>query len=393
MEKNITSTITYYIGRAKFKISSLINTSIAVHKSGKKHLLAQLKEIIYLRLGKTKMKPSEYFSQAIYDDEVFADSSLSEFGGYWFKESIHSQLNLIRWEGMATDKLTSYSLFTQYNLPHPKVHAIACNYQRYYGDVPVFHEPKALADFIRNSIPFPFFCKAIKGSYARGAARVEGYKKEMDCLVLSDSTEVKVDDFVHSLEDGDGWGFLFQDAVIASPLTLPICGQGVTGFRIVMLLDDDGAFPLKILWKIPAGNNFVDNFDDGKFGNMVANVDNRTGKVNRVVSGNGINRQLNQPHPDTGYDLAGSQVPMWEDLMSLMKRAAECFPGFRWQHWDVGLTSEGFVLYELNSAGNTDLVQASSGKGIYDDELKTFMSKYGGKKRPIGKLFPHSHSA
>jgi hypothetical protein len=384
---SILATIKYYAGRAKGKVAARIKAFIAVRKSGRKSIPAQAREIIRLRLGTTRVKAHEYFSQAIYDDGIYPNKALPEFGGYWFKEVIHAKLNDIRWEGMVTDKLILYGLFSQFGLPHPKVRAVACNYERSYGDTPIFHDLEKLATFLRESMTYPFFCKPVKGSYARGAARVGSYDRDTDSLTLANGSSVAVVDFLCSLEDGDGWGFLFQDAVLAHPETKKICGDRVCGCRIVMLLDDSGAYPYRIVWKIPTGNNFTDNFDAGKFGNMAAAVDVKTGIATRIVSGNGIDMRLNQPHPNTGYELVGTQIPQWDELMATMKRAAECFPGFRWQHWDVGITSDGPVLFELNSAGNTDLVQISSGKGIYDDQLKAFVQRYANWQRPIGKLF------
>ena len=72
----------------------------------------------------------------------------------------------------------------------------------------------------------------------------------------------------------------------------------------------------------------------------------------------------------------------------LMSRAAECFPGFRWQHWDVGLSAGGPVLFELNSAGNTRVLQVSHGTGIWCDRLRAFLARYGGKTEPThGSVF------
>ena len=62
-------------------------------------------------------------------------------------------------------------------------------------------------------------------------------------------------------------------------------------------------------------------------------------------------------------------------MIAQMERAALAFPGFRIQHWDVGITSRGPIVYELNTAGNPDIGQLAKGSGFYDDKLKAFMKR------------------
>src|SRR5690606_32326421 len=122
----------------------------------------------------------------------------------------------------------------------------------------------------------------------------------------------------------------------------------------------------------------------------IAAVDVVTGHVQRALAGKGLGLGIIHHHPDSGFRLTGTRLPQWDDIMSLLKRAAECFPGFRWQHWDVGITDRGPTLYELNSAGNTDIAQIAYGKGIYDDELRDFLRRHGGGRPEAGKVFPET---
>ncbi|MEX1058792.1 MAG: hypothetical protein WED11_13765, partial [Natronospirillum sp.] len=56
---------------------------------------------------------------------------------------------------------------------------------------------------------------------------------------------------------------------------------------------------------------------------------------------------------------------------------ALAFPGFRFQHWDVGLTSRGPIVYELNTAGAVYGLELARGAGVFDVELKHFLAQYG----------------
>lgn len=378
--------VPYLAGRARTKLNEHLQSVASVHRK-EKHALLQLADIARLRLGRTRVGLGEYIAQGMYSKEIYPGNELSTLGGWWFKERVHSQLNNIRWEGMVTDKLMMYSLFERFGLPHPRVRALGWRRARHCGDIPVFRSAEALADFLRGAGPlFPLFLKPVKGSYGRGSARIEAYEADGDRVVLSGGERAALLPFLHSLED-DGWGVLVQDAVKAPEETRPICGQAVSGCRIIMLLDDEGARPYRAVWKVPALHNFFDNFQGGKSGNTISAVDVASGRVIRTLCGRGANLRVCDRHPETDYPLKGALVPQWEEIMTLLAKAAECFPGLRWQHWDVGITDQGPTLYELNSAGNPDIAQMTYGKGINDAELRTFLRRHGGREPAPGKVF------
>lgn len=376
----------YLAGRARVKLADHMRSVASVHRR-EKHLLLQFLEAARLRLGPGRVGMGEYIAQGMYSKEIYPENELSTLGGWWFKERVHSALNNIRWEGMVTDKLVMYALFNQFGLPHPRVRAAGWRRARFCGDIPVFHSAQALADFLRAAAPlYPLFLKPVKGSYGRGSARLEGYQPESDRLVLSGGERVEPLSFLRALED-DGWGVLVQDAAKAPEETREICGEAVSGCRIIMLLDDQGARPYRAIWKVPAVHNFFDNFQGGKSGNTISAVDLSTGRVLRTLCGKGAELRVCERHPQTGYPLKGTIVPQWDAIISLLARAAECFPGFRWQHWDVGITDRGPTLYELNSAGNPDIAQMTYGKGIHDDELRAFLSRHADREAVAGKVF------
>jgi len=351
-------------------------------------LLGPLRELLSLRFGPTRLSSLEYHAMHLCDRSMHPNPEGALYGGMWFKEWIHAQLNNKRWEGMATDKLAMYALFRQLGLPHPEVLALATRLPRHYGDVPVLSNREALIDYLRHSRDYPLFCKPVKGSKATGSHRIERYDAERDELLLAGGERVSPPSFAAGLDDPTGYGVLFQRALLAAPETLPLCGPTIAGCRVVMLLGDDGAKPFKATWKIPVGRNFIDNYWGGYSGNLAGCIDVRSGRVQRVIQGIGRDLRECPRHPDTGAYLPGVQLPQWRETLALLNRAAESFPGFRWQHWDVGLSANGPVLFELNSAGAVDMPQLSAGSGIYNRELREFVARYGRRPRRGGLLFP-----
>jgi hypothetical protein len=359
-----------------------------VAASGQRSLAGQVRDMLALRLGATRLSTLEYLNMQLANRQLYREPLAGRYGGRWFKEWIHRQLNNIRWEALATDKASAYALFKQHGLPHPEVVAIASRHSRRYGDIPVLDSRTALAGFLRHKAPYPLFCKPIKGSKADGSHRIEAYLADSDELLFDCGRRNAVNDFVASLQDPTGFGTLFQHALLPSEETRPVCGDTISGCRIVVLLHDSGAKVFRAIWKVPTAGNFTDNFCAGKSGNLVASVEPHSGRVQRVIGGSGSALGQRTHHPDTGAELVDFQLPGWAELVETVTRAAEHFPGFRWQHWDVGLSDSGPVLFELNSAGAVDLLQIADGRGIFDEELREFVAEYGQSAKRGGLLFP-----
>ena len=346
-------------------------------RAGHKSIRRQLTDICLARLRGQPLTLDEYYELRLFNLELFDDAELARFVGKYGKEWIHRQLNNIRWEGMVTDKLILYSLLDNFGIPHPRVQALICNIERYAGTIPVIRQVDDLADFLQRRANYPLFCKAVKGSHGRGSLRIENFDVENRTLHLSTGDLMPVESFLESCLSGNRFGFLIQDAAQPAPQLREIVGDLVSGLRMVVFVGDDKATHFRTTWKIPCGNNFIDHFAGGTTGNLIANVDVRSGTVTRVFGGSGLNARLDLPHPDSGAILDGFVIPGWEEISQLVLRAATCFPDFRWQHWDVGITDSGPTIFELNSAGGMHILQLASGKGLLDSTLKDFLKKYG----------------
>jgi len=373
MSDRITAKVSRRIGKIQADIINLFKTASLPNG---KSILRQICEIIKLRLGPAKLKAQEYYWYNMADKEVYKGVDLSTFGGDFMTTDLHRQLNSARWDAVVTDKLIMAMVFSKVGIPQPQLYAAACRFVRDCGDYEVFSTEHELTKFIENDISYPFFCKPIKGGQAAGCNFVESYNREKNELCLAGGGSIPVAKFVDSLIDPSGWGFLFQEAVRPHPDTASICGDSVSGCRVIMLLGDEGARPFRVVWKLPARGNHVDNYVHGSTGNLLADIDLDTGCVVRVVSGSGKGLAVNPKHPDTGAEIIGMKVPDWEEMMVMLKKAASAFSGFRFQHWDVGLTSKGPIVYELNTAGEVYITELVKGSGVYDSELKAFIDMY-----------------
>ncbi|MEM8564460.1 MAG: sugar-transfer associated ATP-grasp domain-containing protein [Pseudomonadota bacterium] len=377
-----------FLRRGYRRLATNLRDMSTIHSAGKRKLWAQLSDIIRLKIHGNGVKVKEYLGQEMFSDDLYPGASIASFGGIHFKERVHACLNNIRWEGMVTDKLIQYTLLKQYDIPHPPVLAAASSRERNCGDIPVFTDINALAEFLRgDKARYPMYCKPVKGYSARDINKLIGYEAETDSLVLHGGARVSLLGFLGDLK-ADEWGFLFQEAAKPANDTAPICGDAVSGCRIIMLLDNDSAYPFRATWKVPLADSIVDNYVSGSLGNLMCDIDLGSGLVKRVICGTGSSLKINPLHPDTGYQLLGTTVPQWHEILQMLSRAALCFPGFRWQHWDIGISVAGPVVFELNSAGNVDIMQLSSGKGIDDPQLQEFLGNFAGTEAGYSHLFP-----
>ena len=85
-------------------------------------------------------------------------------------------------------------------------------------------------------------------------------------------------------------------------------------------------------------------------GGLFALVDETTGKVlSDYISYDGF---IQFPvHPDTEKPIKGYQIPEWDQVVALVKKAARRLPQMGYISWDVSLTKDGPVLIEGNANG------------------------------------------
>ena len=105
--------------------------------------------------------------------------------------------------------------------------------------------------------------------------------------------------------------------------------------------DGKGCF-LQAILKIGNGG-VVDNFSSGGMYTFVED--------NGVVEVPAIDKEdiLYEKHPVTGTDIIGFRVPMFNEAVELVKRAAEVVPQVGYVGWDVGISEDGPVIIEGNS--------------------------------------------
>jgi hypothetical protein len=264
------------------------------------------------------------------------------------------------------DKVTFDHVARAAGLPVPDIFAVYAP-QRRPGAFEKLTNVAELREFLGRWSRFPIYCKPACGGSGSHNFQIEGWANQR--AVIDGRRSVSVEELAARLTDATGFGFLLMEALRPHGDIAAVAGNSVSGLRIHVLRLRSGPRMFRPVWKIAREGAVVDNFRHGGSGNMLANIDLSTGRVERVISGRG-HRQVRDPlHPDTGRKLTGFQLPHWHAVRDMVREAPELFPGFLCQAWDVAICADGPVVFEVNWFGDVDLSQHAYGRGFLEGEL------------------------
>lgn len=122
--------------------------------------------------------------------------------------------------------------------------------------------------------------------------------------------------------------------------------KGVNCIRIYTFLHD-GYFEF-LDAKVSFGTN-SDIVNATLGGNLFATVDVKTGVITSDLTDYTL--ALYKEHPVTHFNAKGTQLPCWESVLELAKKAAYRVPQVAYVGWDIALTTKGPVLIEGNHCG------------------------------------------
>lgn len=149
--------------------------------------------------------------------------------------------------------------------------------------------------------------------------------------------------------------------------------SSVNTIRVVTLLDaHNHVHVMSGVLRMGTENNCADNFHTH---GIAATVDVETG----IVISSAINRDLERfyVHPQSKKQIIGYKVPMWNEILETVKKAAYVVPEVRYVGWDLAIGKNyEIIMIEGNDNAARDVQQMPDQKGKwllykpYIDELK-----------------------
>jgi len=337
----------------------------------------QLGQILSLMVKRRGLHPSEYYDFELYHPRYTAKERAQFLGTKGSR-----RLNIRRLSpkksklhfDLLDDKPMCGSLLSGLGLRGTETQAIV-SVIRSFGNLPVLRDVEAIYHYFTQDARYPVFAKPVSGSLSVGSVLIEGVGADGSTLILGNGETVAMHDFALEVlaKHGRG-GFLLQSAVRQHPKLTEVAGPALGTIRVVTVPEEE-AHPrtLYVLWKIPSPQAMSDNF--WQDGSMLANVDLETGEVLSCRKGTGPDTAQIETHPVTGQPILGLRLPFWSEVKTLAEQAHAIFPKAGVIGWDIGLSEDGPVIVEANTAPFHTLYQLATGEGIMNSRFAPVFEK------------------
>lgn len=335
--------------------------------------LGILKEFVALRLGPGRLSFDEYVALRLYDDDFYAGADKEAFVGFKASQKIWLCANYrLDAFGLANNKIACDMLFAAHGFP--VMPTIAIFRDGVGRDAPfLLRDEKALRGFLAGSEHYPLFGKPVSGQRSVGTASIERYDAERGLLVPTTGGALSLDSFVAQVKTHAASGYLFQKRVEPHPAIREICGNRLATVRLLTILTDSGPRLLRACWKIPGGPNAADNF--WRPGNLLAQLDTETGRVLRVLQGDGPGLKEVTHHPESGVRIVDTIVPNWPAVTRLALDGARVLGDMPLIGWDIAPVDNGAIIVELNETPDFKLHQLADRRGIMDAQFARFLGQ------------------
>ncbi|MEQ8802216.1 sugar-transfer associated ATP-grasp domain-containing protein [Haliea sp.] len=240
----------------------------------------------------------------------------------------------------------------------------------------IFHDPlehslsddELREDFCRciGSAPDALFFKLMGGAHGYGA-----FSAERSNTIWSYCGETGTTGDLYEFcrkRQGASRGWLVQPVVNTHSRLQEVSScRALSTARLLTCMTPEGPALLTAVLKLARGLNETDNFDMGRGGNMVAQIDIASGRLGPAKGS--LSKDFPciisfAVDPDTGHHVAGRLVPFWEETKALVLRAQSTLPELKSLGWDVAITDEGPFVVETNSNYGSDSTQVAYGRGL-----------------------------
>jgi hypothetical protein len=265
---------------------------------------------------------------------------------------IRSPYNHQQCRSMTNDKSIFHKYCTMLNIPTPNMYAAI--YPQKSGWT---YEGKYLrsqaewAYFIQNQLPQEFVIKPMTGT--RGKA-IQIFEREgTNFYEISSRMTYTANDLYTSMTKSKKYdSYIIQERVYNHDDIRRINNSNfLQTLRIVSVIDKNGRVkvPFATL-KVNNSDYPADNYYHGITGNYCCLVEVESGKITEcyIDTDSGYGPKLFEIHPETKVKLKGYQLPYWDQVLSVIKDAAQKFTPPRSYGWDVAITQDGPLVIEAN---------------------------------------------
>ena len=140
--------------------------------------------------------------------------------------------------------------------------------------------------------------------------------------------------------------FIVEELLVNRPELRELHPQSLNTIRIPTIRYDDRIEVMHPFFRVGIGDAMIDSATSA-MGIMCA-IDPATGVVTAARDEMGV---FYETHPNTGKQLKGFRIPMWDEAVALAKELATKLEGQRYCGWDIAITEKGCIMIEGNPDG------------------------------------------
>ena len=265
---------------------------------------------------------------------------------------VQKSINPLQWEMMTEDKGIFYKYCIAEKLPIPKLFAIFFKETAGWTyDGSVLTDQSDWENFISYRLPSEFVIKPTRGVYGRS---LYIFRKFGKALLDSTGRQCEFKNIYEMMSSDQKYdSFVIQERLKNdSEIMRLTASESLQTVRAITFVDKKKKIHILLAHlKLVAGNNLIDNTDNGRSGNMQALISLDEGVLQKAavkMTSNGSGHKEIFYHPRTGLPFEGFKVPLWHELRNLVEDAAAKFLPIRTIGWDVALTPNGPIIVEAN---------------------------------------------
>lgn len=199
-------------------------------------------------------------------------------------------------------------------------------------------------------------------------------KKHKKVIIKPDSLEQGIGihlyagEPVKNLYTSTGGGYIIEDYIQQHPLLTELNSSSVNSVRVYTILDRN-SIPhiLSASLKVGGKGAVVDNAHSN---GMIYPINIEHG----IIMGPGVNYTGDSCffHPGTTINMLGLEIPNWEKVIDVIKKASVMIPESRLIAWDIAILENDVEIIEGNYTGGKDLMQWPSDTGKLN-EIKKYL--------------------
>ncbi len=342
--------------------------------AAKLHPFKMVRDFLPVARGPGRLTFAEYVDYRLYDRDLYPDNDQRM---RFLSDRLHWPLCYMcsdrKWDATTEDKWIAEVMLREADIQTTRTVAVTGGSARSYGKTPHFTDASEFKNFMAARTE-PLFAKINGGVGSEGATRIVPLGDNR--YNVAGAGDMDIDGVYSTLQSADG-AYLLQEELVHHPDIRAMMGPRIATIRAVSFVINGKVHTPYTVLKIPTGENIADNF--WRAGNLVADVDEQTGMIGRVVRGKGPQTEELTHHPDTGATLTGRSIPMWDKVREVIEQTGSLYVPVGYQSLDIAITADGPTVVEVNTGSSFTLPQIAKGTGFLTDEVIGLFEQAGAK--------------